>query len=94
MRYLTILALLFVLSGCGGTAITADSVAAAIKSSCGIAVTVADIAALIAKSPQVTSVDALVNEVCNAFKAQAPTVAAGTQSGVIFVDDVPIHYTK
>ena len=84
------------LSACSSTGtVTADSVAAWVKANCGIVVTIADIAALISKDPNVASAAALGAQVCAAFNAQthSPTPAEAV-SGVVVVNGVPIHYTR
>lgn len=78
---------------------SADAVAAAIKNICGIIVTVADVAALITKDPNVKTVDGYANMVCSAFNqhAQAQAARPGAEparTGVLNVDGVPIHYQK
>ena len=91
------LVLALMLSGCTSTGtITPESVASAIEKGCGIVVTLADIAVLITKDPAVNSVDGFAKMVCDALHQQQAAGAApkaGTQSGVLNVNGVPVHYT-
>lgn len=76
--------------------VTPDAVVAAITGNCGIVVTIADVAALLAKEPITTTVAAVSKMVCDAFnqkKATLPTGPAAPKSGVLNVNGVDLNYT-
>lgn len=86
-----IVLLAFLLSACAGSAVTPESVVAAITKECGIVVTLADIAALITKDPNLAGVAGYAKLVCDALHQQtAPTATAA--GGVVVVDGIPLHY--
>ena len=92
MKKLLLVAALL-LSGCGTTPVTPASVIAEIQSICGIVTTVADIAALIASQPALTTAAAFASEVCAAFKASQSAPTGSGAGGIIIVNNIPIHYT-
>jgi hypothetical protein len=89
-----LLAAALFLSACTSTTpVTPASVIAEIQSICGIVTTVADIAALIASQPALTTAAAFANEVCAAFKASQSAPTGSGAGGIVVVNGVPIHYT-
>jgi len=94
MKKLIIAAALFLASCTSTGQITPQSVVDEIKKDCGIVVTLADIAALITAQPQIIDIAGFATEVCNAFKSTPATPGASGTSGVIYVNNIPIHYTR
>ena len=100
-KALLVIALGLALAACpAGTQITPETVAAWLKSNCGVLVQAIDIAALISANPTVANVAALGGQVCDAIKAhraeQLKGAGAGARipnEGVVTVGGVPIHYT-
>lgn len=89
----SILAAALLLGSCGSTAVTPASVIADIQQACGIITTVADIAALIASQPALTTAAAFASEVCAAFKASQSAPTGSGSGGVIVVNNISVHYT-
>jgi hypothetical protein len=88
-------AFLFMGETCGtGVQISGPAVIAAVQGGCGIVIPIADIAALVAANPAMTSVDLVANAICNAFKAQLAAAGghAATPSGQLIVDGVLVHW--
>jgi hypothetical protein len=91
------LALATGLTACNGT-VTADSIVAEIAKNCGIAVVIADIAAIMVKQSGGATVSGIAKSVCDAFtstggKAKASrTGEGGALAGVVQVDGVDVHY--
>jgi hypothetical protein len=89
----------FLLSACGPTGVTISgpAVITAVQGQggCGIIIPIADIVALVAANPTMTSVDLVVNAICNAFKAQLAAAGGRTASpsGQLIVDGVLVHWT-
>jgi hypothetical protein len=81
------------LNSCASGTVTPQSVIDEVKAACGIITTVADIAALIASQPSLTTAAAFASEVCAAFKASLSAPTGSGAGGVIVVNNVPIHYT-
>jgi len=94
-----ILLLSAALMGCDAFGkITPESVAAEIAKSCGIVVTIADIAAVLTADPAAISAAALAKKVCDAFNAQKAegkfsAGPGGAVAGVVVVDGKPVHFT-
>ena len=95
-----LLAFTLALAACAGGTITAESVAAWVKSNCGVLVQLIDIAALLSANPTVTTAAQIGGQVCEAVKShraeQLKSAGPGARvpnEGVVTVGGVPIHYT-
>ena len=92
-----VLALATGLVACNGT-VTADQIVAEIAKNCGIAVVIADIAAVMAKESGAASVANIAKSVCDQFnsaggKAKASRTSDGAAlAGSVTVNGVDVHY--